>query len=328
MDASNDYQTKFAKQEILLTMTTKNKYPKTSIYQQIHLPKTADYLEKKERLHLRRKLDAIPEGLKEQIRMNYVKNQDVHQRSYQKKQCKLLTEFQKLLQEHTANQGGDYRNHSIGGHDSGLYEKMYRIEPSSNMSKAQFLTVMRRVFKFVMDASTETHLIHLFEAFDIDKKDAVDWRSFLCFLSFIIQPGLSIRQHLDIGYAISASAGYLDLECKANLTLGRIKNMIQVPVLLASRQAVRTMIDEAWFELVTTDYDAVQVRYDLILSTFHIVDYCVNKLLCIIDCICGKCSYRPRSTEYPIFLIQQTSYRDSICEEFRASHRFWQTRYA
>lgn len=255
---SEEFQKKIGRSEIIFSSTLK--YPKRSAVQQVLSSKTYEHFQSTSNRKLRHKLDAIPDAVKEQIRVNYVKSKDIELRNYQKRQCKLLTEFEKFLKEHTMKQSKDYREHSIGGREDGLYEKMYKIEPATKMSKAQFLTVMRKVFKFNLEPKVEIHLGELFDAFDVDHEDYIDWRAFLCFLSIMIQPGLGIMEYLNQSYAIYASSGYLDMECRSKITLGCIKDFIQVPVLLSSRQAIRNMIDDAWFELVSNCYEATQVR--------------------------------------------------------------------
>ena len=49
-------------------------------------------------------------------------------------------------------------------------------------------------------------------------------------------------------------------------TTGMIKDFMQVPVVLSSRAAVRRLIDDAWFELVDLDWEALKVC--LLLSVF------------------------------------------------------------
>lgn len=203
------------RKEILFSMTNPREH-----YASLLSEAQSDIIAKADRYKLNRKLDSIPDGLKEQIRQNYLLSLDVRQRDNQEKQCIMLEKYVKMLRERTTELGLDYRKYSIGGHDKGLYEKMFKLEPSKYMSCAQFVAVMRRVFNFKYDAATERNLSQLYKSFDVDKNDAVDWRAFLTLLALIMQPHLPCQAHMSIAYAIFGSSGSLDLECRDKLTLG------------------------------------------------------------------------------------------------------------
>ena len=60
------------------------------------------------------------------------------------------------------------------------------------------------------------------------------------------------------GYAIYSSVGSLDLDCSEPLSLGMVKDMICVPVVLSLRSYVQHQFDIAWMELSCNDTETIQ----------------------------------------------------------------------
>jgi hypothetical protein len=180
-------------------------------------------------------------------------------RNNQQKQCNALSVLEKMIRKKVLSLGLDYRKVSIGGYDGGLFEKMFKIQPSKYMSKAQFLTAMRSVFGFDLSPKTEQQLNALFQTFDLEDRNELDWRAFLYQLAVIIHAYEPVLTHLKMGYAIFSSLGYLEFHCTEKLQLSTIKDIIEVPVIFSSRSAVRSFIDDCWFELIQSDLEAMEV---------------------------------------------------------------------
>jgi hypothetical protein len=116
----------------------------------------------------------------------------------------------------------------------------------------------------------------LFDSFDYNRTDEMDWRSFLYLVLIVMQPRYSLLEHLRWGYSIYSSIGSLDLNCSEKLSLGSfyyeidlslilniitgmIKDMICTPILLSQRSQVRNEFDSAWMYLSSTDLECMQV---------------------------------------------------------------------
>jgi hypothetical protein len=261
MDSLREYHAQIVKSELICANVEhgRSDREKGGYIQKFQSIKSSEVIEQANLHKIRKKLKELPEQFREQVRENYMRSKDVRQRAYQQKQCEMLGSLEKMIRKQTIALGLDYRKFSIGGHEKGLYEKMFRIEPSRDMSQAQFITVMRRVFGFDMSNKTEKQLSALFAAFDIEEEDKIDWRAFLYMLALIIQAYEPVQTHLRIAYSIYASSGSLDMQCRDKLKLSVIKDIVQVPVILSSRTAVRTLVDDCWFELLQTDDEAMKV---------------------------------------------------------------------
>jgi hypothetical protein len=235
---------------------------KGTYFNRIHTLKSSQHLEISSLYRLRKRLNALSEPVHEQIRNNYVRNKDIVMRNNLQKQCHSLSVLEKMIRRKVLSLGLDYRKVSIGGYDGGLFERMFKIQPSKYMSKAQFLTVMRNVFQFEMTMKTEQQLNHLFDTFDISERNELDWRAFLYYLALLIHAYEPVLTHLKMGYAIFSSLGTLEFQnCSERLQLSTIKDLIEVPIIFSSRTAIRSFIDDCWFELVQNDLEAMEVLF-------------------------------------------------------------------
>jgi hypothetical protein len=59
------------------------------------------------------------------------------------------------------------------------------------------------------------------------------------------------------GYAIYSSVGSLDLDCTEPLSIGMVKDMLCVPVILSLRSYVKHQFDAAWLDLSCNDLDTI-----------------------------------------------------------------------
>ncbi len=86
-------------------------------------PKQADASLKAELHVLRGQLNALPEGLREDARMNYLLNQNIKRKDLQEYQCIMLSKIENILRNNITASGGNYSKYKIGGFDGGTYGK-------------------------------------------------------------------------------------------------------------------------------------------------------------------------------------------------------------
>lgn len=255
---SQEFYAKLHKSEINYGNLNRAK-GKRSYIQNIHVTKQAEALEKLEALQLKQKLDAVSEPVREQLRQNYIRNIDTRNRNSQKQQFLAMNYFQQMLRARTEELGMDYRKFSVGGTDEGLYERFFRVTPQKFMTQAQFVQVMRKVFGSSFNPTSEKKLVQLYMAFDMHDNDEMDWRACLFLLIILMQVIKPCLEHLKVAYALFSSVGVLDLSCREPLKLSQVKDMIQTPVILSNRPAVLALIDDAWFQLIRTNMEALKV---------------------------------------------------------------------
>jgi hypothetical protein len=207
---------------------------------------------------IRHQIDTLPEGFREHLRLSYARNLAEKRQARQDAQCGLSSKFEKLLRSRWEEMGLDYRKFRIGGTESGLYELMYRIEPSPFMSKSQFQAIMRRLLKVDVIGSVGKLISKLFEAFDPNEGDQMDWRMFLCFLMRVLQPGLSSMEHMRISYALYACIGFLDVETVEKVKLEDIKDIVTAAIRLDMRDEIKTAIDAAWDWMCHHDPECIE----------------------------------------------------------------------
>eukprot|EP01032_Pedospumella_encystans_P018028 gene18028-20537_t len=219
-------------------------------------PKQAEALHKAEIALLRGELKALPEGLREDARVNYLLDQNIKRKNLQDFQCVMIGKVALLLKKNIAENGEDYRKYKVGGYDKGTYERFFRVEPARYMSKAQLTTALRRSFGDHVIES-ESAISKLFDSFDFGRTDEMDWRAFLYMLTTLMQPYLYCDALMRWGYAIYSSVGSLDIQCSESLSLGMTKDLICTPVILSMRNFIKHEFDNAWLELSTTDTDTI-----------------------------------------------------------------------
>ena len=135
----------------------------------------------------------------------------------------------------------------------------YRIEPKKYITQSQFIQVMRIVFNKSFNYNIEKKLHSIYMNFDMNDMDQMDWRAFLFLLVILMQVIKPCLEHMKLAYALFSSVGVLDYGCHELLTLSQVKDMIETPVVLANRPAIRRLLDDAWFQLLRTNMDAFRV---------------------------------------------------------------------
>ena len=93
----------------------------TSAKLQVMGPKQADASMKAEMTVLRGQLKALPEGLREDARMNYLLHQNIKRKDLQQYQCIMLAKIEAILRYNITSTGGNYLKYKIGGFDGGTY---------------------------------------------------------------------------------------------------------------------------------------------------------------------------------------------------------------
>mmetsp|Transcript_3047 Transcript_3047/g.6853 ORF Transcript_3047/g.6853 Transcript_3047/m.6853 type:complete len:549 (+) Transcript_3047:295-1941(+) len=229
----------------------------TSSKLQVLGPRQAAAVHKAEVTVLRRELDLFPEGLRELARTNMVMDQNIRQKDLQDVQCSMLGRLEAILRRNIVEAGGDYRKYKVGGYDEGTYERFFRLQPGRYMTKAQLATALRRSFGDSVIKS-QAAISQLFDTYDFRRTDQMDWRAFLYMLSLLMQPHLFCDSLLRWGYAIYSSVGSLDLDCEEELSLGMVKAMLCVPVILSLRSEVHANFDRAWQALSSSDTETIQ----------------------------------------------------------------------
>lgn len=207
----------------------------------------------------RQQLDELPDELREHARMTFLLDQDVRRRDLQDFQCDMIHKLEEIVVEQLAARGETRASFRIGGHDRGTFERFFRVEPMRFMSKPQFLTALRKSFGDGLLQNTKA-ISKLFDSFDLNRCDEMDWRSFLFLLTLIMQPFDDIATHLRWAFAIYSACGTLDFDnMDERMTFGAIKDMVCTPVLLCLRPNVKSALDDAWVILCVDDSETIQL---------------------------------------------------------------------
>jgi len=230
----------------------------------------------------RLQMDALPESIREHARMTYLLDKDVRFRDLQDFQMSMIKKLMEQLKEHMVETKQDVSKFRIGGHDRGTYERFFRVEPARYMTKPQFQTALRRAFGdgFIKSSAA---MSKLYDSFDMDRLDQMDWRAFLFLLTIFMQPQDDCFLHLRWAFVIYASVGTLDFEgCSDKLSLSAIKDMLCCPALLCLRGEIRQRVDEAWIELAMNDWEAIrlsQAHGDKPMDAIHVSYSVYEKIL-------------------------------------------------
>ena len=256
----NDTHTRAVAQEIMnKNMARVTMRDTTSSKLNIKGPYAADAAKALDMKLWRTHLDKFPEVMLETARQNRLIEQDVRARDLQEFQFYMVQKIESDLRESLKNLGHDINKFRIGGNDRGTYERFYRVEPGRYMTKPQFLTGMRRAFG---DDLVKSHkaLSKLYDSFDPDHVDEMDWRAFLFLLTMFMQPHDSCFTHLRWAFALYSSIGTLDFEdCPEKMTIGEIKDMIVVPTLMRFRKDIKHLVESSWLELSSKDKQAIDI---------------------------------------------------------------------
>ena len=222
-------------------------------------PRAADASRKLDMKVWNAHMDKFPELMLETARQNRLIDQDIRTRDLQEFQFKMVQKIEGSLKESLRKLGHDVTKFRIGGHDRGTYERFYRVEPGRYMSKPQFLTGIRRAFGDDLIKSSGA-LGKLYDSYDPDRRDEMDWRAFLFLLTIFMQPHDNCFTHLRWAFAIYSSIGTLDFEdCPEKMSISEVKDMIVVPTLMRFRKDIKTLVEHAWLELSAKDEEAGQI---------------------------------------------------------------------
>ena len=84
-------------------------------------PRQADAVHRAELSVLRSELKALPEGLRENARMNYLLDQNIKRKDLQDFQCAMIGKVEAILRKNITESGLNYRKYKVGGYDKGTY---------------------------------------------------------------------------------------------------------------------------------------------------------------------------------------------------------------
>lgn len=87
--------------------------------------KQAEAAHRAELAVLRKEIKALPEGLLENARMNYLLDQNIKRKDLQDFQCEMIRKVEAILKKNIAESGQDYRKYKVGGYDNGTYGKRH-----------------------------------------------------------------------------------------------------------------------------------------------------------------------------------------------------------
>ena len=129
-----------------------------------------------------------------------------------------------------------YSGVRLAGGDRALYERMFRSEPKKYITRERFFSVMWRVFGFeiaemegVADSKALNTLNRLYDAFDTERLQQMDWRCFLIMLRMVQESMSSPREHLLWGFAIFSSEGSMDFSCTVSARQFPRRSALQFP---------------------------------------------------------------------------------------------------
>jgi hypothetical protein len=222
-------------------------------------PKAADAMRKEDMKIWNHQLKSMPDIMFETARQNRLIDQDVRTRDLQEFQFFMVQKIEGNLRQSLVDAGHDISKFRIGGHDRGTYERFYKVEPRRYMTKPQFFTAIRRAFGDELIKS-QAALGKLYDSYDPDHHDEMDWRAFLFLLTIFMQPQDDVFTHLRWAFAIYSSIGTLDYEaCPEKMSIGEIKDMIVTPTLMRFRKDIKQVVEDAWLELSNDNLEAQEL---------------------------------------------------------------------
>ena len=137
---------------------------------------------------------------------------------------------------------------------------MFRTAPGPTITRPRFLTTMRHAYDFKIaeiDNKSDSRILgllnRLFDAFDDDQKDEIEWRTWLVMYHITVCPNVDFRRHLQWAYCLFASAGTFDetgdrfgLPVRYENVRGMINLVASKPMRVSLLQA----FDKAWLDLM------------------------------------------------------------------------------
>lgn len=129
-------------------------------------------------------------------------SEEIKNRDLQDFQMVMIGKLEAILRQRMIDSGLDFRHFKIGGHERGVYERFFRVEPAATMSKPQFVTALLRCFGEELKKN-EAALSKMFDSFDLRRRDEMDWRAFLYLLTLTMQPDLPCFDQLRFALSLS-----------------------------------------------------------------------------------------------------------------------------
>ena len=92
--------------------------------------------------------------------------QDLKLKDLQEHQMHTSEKLEKILRRQIMERGENPDEFKIGGHERGVYERFFRVEPRKFMSRSQFMIGLRRVFGDEV-CKQERSVAKLHESYDV-----------------------------------------------------------------------------------------------------------------------------------------------------------------
>jgi hypothetical protein len=164
----------------------------------------------------------------------------------------ILSRFRNLLE---SNQR--WAETRLAGGDFAVYELMYRCEPSKFINRNRFITAMRNIYGFKISETGGTSdqevlaLVNkVFDAFDREETDEMDWRTWLVMSRILITPLVFLDEHLKWGFCLFASVGSFDSAAGSPVAFQDIRDMFSCLTHRDYRPELLRAVDGAWTELM------------------------------------------------------------------------------
>jgi len=145
----------------------------------------------------------------------------------------------------------------LSGGDFAAYELFFRCEPRTHICRARFMIAMRKIFGFqtaeldrVSDGAVVKLLERVYDVFDDQKIDKLDWRTWLVMYALLSKYEVMTREHFVWGFSMYASHGSIDLETTQAVPFTAIRAMFHFYTDENMRGKLMEAVDIAFDEVV------------------------------------------------------------------------------
>ena len=145
----------------------------------------------------------------------------------------------------------------LAGGDYAVYELLYRHEPSKYINRNRFLAAMRNIYGFRIsetDGTSDVEVLALvnkvFDAFDREETDQMDWRTFLIMFRILMKPLVFLDEHLRWGFCLYASEGSFDESGGSKVAYQDMRDVFSSLTHRDYRDELLRAVDGAWTDLM------------------------------------------------------------------------------
>jgi hypothetical protein len=187
-----------------------------------------------------------------------------------------------------------------------LYENFYKLESQRCISRSNFVSIMKELFKYA-EADSLSRIIGMsldtfYGRFDALGKDCFNWRRFLFYIHFASHPTLDCRQQLLHAFSFIASHDGLDhISAKACIDLKNFESVLFPLVRADIMQKVMPLIDEAWSSVMALSADERDGRPAAAKITVDLFETMLRQK-CIIRLFDQSPSKWGRFKAFPVFV--------------------------